>query len=90
MTGESEAILKQIDALDGPTGLSDRVNMVFNGTSIVRGRAVAVVTSTGLGTEMGSVARLLGRTESERTPLQREVDRIGRTLGLAVVVIAWW
>ncbi|MEO5900482.1 MAG: cation-translocating P-type ATPase [Ilumatobacteraceae bacterium] len=88
LTGESEAVLKQVDALDGPAGLSDRLNMVFNGTSVVRGRAVAIVTATGMGTEMGGVARLLGRTESERTPLQREVDRIGRTLGLAVVVIA--
>ena len=88
LTGESEAVLKQTAALDAPTGLNDRVNMVFNGTSIVRGRAVAVVTATGMSTEMGRVARLLGQTESERTPLQREVDRLGRTLGLAVVAIA--
>ena len=41
-----------------------------------------------MATEMGNVARLLGRTEEERTPLQREVDRIGRMLGIAVIVIA--
>ena len=46
------------------------------------------MTATGTGTEMGNVARLLGRTSEGRTPLQREVDRIGRMLGLAVIVIA--
>ena len=50
-----------------------------------------VVTATGMDTEVGHVARLLGRTEEERTPLQREVERVGRTLAIAVVVIAaWW
>ena len=55
--------------------------MVFSGTAVTRGRGRAVVTATGMATEMGNVARLLGRTEEERTPLQREVDRIGRMLG---------
>ena len=64
------------------------MNMVFNGTAVTRGRGRAVVTATGMATEMGNVARLLGRTEEERTPLQREIDRIGRMLGIAVIVIA--
>jgi potassium/sodium efflux P-type ATPase len=62
--------------------------MVWSGTAVTRGRGRAVVTATGMGTEMGNVARLLGRTETTRTPLQREVEHIGRTLGLAVIVIA--
>ena len=49
---------------------------------------MAVVTATGMATEMGKVARLLGQTESEQTPLQREVAEVGRTLGRAVIVIA--
>src|SRR5262249_33117362 len=53
-----------------------------------RGRGRAVVTATGMDSEVGTIARLLGETEEERTPLQREVDLIGRTLGIAVVVIA--
>jgi P-type E1-E2 ATPase len=69
-------------------GLGDRVNMVFNGTAVTRGRGRAVVTATAMDTEMGNIARLLGRTEEARTPLQHEVDRIGRALGIAVVVIA--
>ncbi|MGH9132339.1 MAG: cation-translocating P-type ATPase [Ilumatobacteraceae bacterium] len=88
LTGESEAVLKDVAALAGPAGLGDRVNMVFNGTAVTRGRGRAVVTATGMATEMGDVARLLGSTEDERTPLQREVERIGRMLGVAVVVIA--
>ena len=88
LTGESEAVLKDVAPLVDPAGLADRVNMVFNGTAVTRGRGRAVVTATGMATEMGNVARLLGRTEEERTPLQREVDRIGRMLGIAVIVIA--
>jgi P-type E1-E2 ATPase len=88
LTGESEPVLKDIAALDHPAGISDRLNMVFSGTAVTRGRARAVVTATGMRTEMGTVARLLGATQSEITPLQREVKRIGRMLGLAVIVIA--
>ena len=87
LTGESEAVLKSVAALAGPTGLADRVNMVFSGTGVARGRGRALVTATGMSTEMGNVARLLGRTEEQRTPLQREVDLIGRLLGLAVIGI---
>ena len=84
LTGESEPVVKGVAPLAGPAALGDRVNMVWSGTAVTRGRGRAVVTATGMATEMGTVARLLGRTEEERTPLQREVDRIGRTLGLAV------
>ena len=88
LTGESEAVLKDVAALAGPAGLGDRVNMVFDGTAVTRGRGRAVVTATGMATEMGSVARLLGRTEEQRTPLEREVELIGRMLGIAVIAIA--
>jgi potassium/sodium efflux P-type ATPase len=88
LTGESEPVTKQAGPLAEPAGLADRVNMVFDGTAVTRGRGRAVVTATGMGTEMGQIARLLGETPTERTPLQREVDGIGRALGLAVVVIA--
>jgi P-type Ca2+ transporter type 2C len=88
LTGESEAVLKDTATLGEPVGLGDRVNMVFNGTAVTRGRGRAVVTATGMGTEMGNIARLLGGTEEARTPLQREVDRIGKMLGIAVVIIA--
>jgi magnesium-transporting ATPase (P-type) len=88
LTGESEAVLKDVAALAEPAGLGDRVNMVFNGTAVTRGRGRAVVTATGMDTEMGKIARLLGRTDEAPTPLQIEVDRTGRMLGIAVVAIA--
>ncbi len=88
LTGESEPVLKDAATLTGQVGLGDRVDMVFSGTAVARGRGRAVVTATGMDTEMGNVARLLGRTEEERTPLQREVERVGRTLAIAVVAIA--
>jgi magnesium-transporting ATPase (P-type) len=88
LTGESEPVLKDRATLPAPASLGDRANMVFSGTAVTRGRGRAVVTATGMDTEMGRIAALLGRTEEERTPLQREVDLVGRTLGLAVIAIA--
>jgi Ca2+-transporting ATPase len=88
LTGESEPVLKDVATLPGEVALGDRLDMAWSGTAVASGRGRAVVTATGMGTEMGHVARLLGHTEEERTPLQREVDLIGRTLGVAVVVIA--
>ncbi|HET9457177.1 MAG TPA: cation-translocating P-type ATPase [Candidatus Limnocylindrales bacterium] len=88
LTGESEPILKDPATLPRPASLGDRLNMVFSGTAVTRGRGLAVVTATGMATEMGRIAILLGRTGEERTPLQREIDLLGRALGIAVVVIA--
>ncbi len=88
LTGESEPVLKSTAALSGPTPLADRVNMVFSGTAVTRGRGRAVVTSTGMRTEMGRVTTLLGETEQERTPLQQQIDGVSRLLVRAVIVIA--
>jgi potassium/sodium efflux P-type ATPase len=88
LTGESEPVLKDVATLPGDVALGDRLDMVFSGTAVASGRGRAIVTATGMDTEMGRVARLLGRTEEARTPLQREIDLVGRTLGIAVVVIA--
>jgi magnesium-transporting ATPase (P-type) len=88
LTGESEAVLKDATTLAEPAGLGDRLDMVFSGTAVASGRGRAVVTATGMDTEMGTIARLLGSTEDEPTPLQREVAYIGRYLGIAVVIIA--
>ncbi|HUP72502.1 MAG TPA: cation-translocating P-type ATPase [Acidimicrobiales bacterium] len=88
LTGESEPVLKDVAAIGHESALGDRTNMVFSGTAVARGRGRAVVTATGMATEIGNIARLLGRTDDAPTPLQREVARIGRMLGLAVIVIA--
>jgi magnesium-transporting ATPase (P-type) len=88
LTGESVPVAKTPDPLAGDVALGDRANMVFSGTFITRGRGRGVVTATGTATEMGTVAGLLGRIEDDATPLQREVDHIGRMLGAAVIAIA--
>jgi magnesium-transporting ATPase (P-type) len=88
LTGESQPVPKEVAPLAGRVALADRSNMVFDGTSVVRGRGKAVVTATGMASETGRVAGLLGETEEARTPLQREVETIGKTLGIAVLVIA--
>ena len=88
LTGESEAVLKQVGTLPKPAPLGEQSDMVFKGTAVVQGTGRAVVTATGMDTQMGEVAALLEATAEEATPLEREVARIGRTLGLAVVLIA--
>ena len=88
LTGESEPVLKEAGVIAEPLGLGDRVNMVFSGTAVARGRGRALVTATGMATEMGNIASLLGRTLELPTPLQREIDRLGRMLGIAVIAIA--
>ena len=88
LTGESEAVLKDAATLPEPVALGDRLDMVFKGTAVAQGTGRAVVTATGMDTEMGSIAEMLEATEEEPTPLQKEVGWIGRMLGIAVVVIA--
>jgi Ca2+-transporting ATPase len=88
LTGESEAVLKETSTLSGTVALADRVNMVFSGTAVTRGRGRAMVVHTGMTTEMGRIALLLASTQDEPTPLQREIARVGRLLGIAVLVVA--
>jgi magnesium-transporting ATPase (P-type) len=88
LTGESEAVLKSIAALREPLALADQANMVFKGTAVAQGNGRAVVTATGMATQIGSIAELLEATQEEPTPLQKEISRIGRMLGIVVVIIA--
>jgi P-type Ca2+ transporter type 2C len=88
LTGESEAVLKDAATLREPVALGDRLNMVFKGTAIVQGSGRAVITATGMDTEMGAIAEMLAATVEEPTPLELEVGRIGRMLGIAVAIIA--
>jgi P-type Ca2+ transporter type 2C len=88
LTGESEPVTKSVERVDGPALVGERVNTVFSGTSVVRGKGRAVVTATAMDTEMGSIAHLLDTGQPDKTPLQRDVARIGTMLGAAVVIIA--
>jgi Ca2+-transporting ATPase len=88
LTGESAAIDKLETPVPGDAPLGDRIDMVYAGTNAVFGHGEAVVTATGMDTEFGRIAALLHATEPEPTPLQRELDRLGRILGAIVIAIA--
>jgi Ca2+-transporting ATPase len=88
LTGESQPVAKDTDAIADEVPLGDRHDMVFSGTAAISGHGTAVVTATGMQTEMGRIAGLLQTTRDGATPLQRELDRTGRMLGLVVVIIA--
>ena len=88
LTGESLPTTKDTPRILEEVPLGDRDNMVFSGTIATYGHGKAVVTATGMRTEMGRIAGLLEATPDETTPLQRELDRTGKILGLVVVAIA--
>jgi P-type Ca2+ transporter type 2C len=88
LTGESEAVLKDVLTLEGPAALGDQLGTVFKGTAVAQGTGRALITTTGMHTEMGAIATLLEATTDDPTPMQREISRIGRMLGLAVIIIA--
>ena len=90
LTGESLSVEKHTGALDGRGGtavLADRTNMVFSGSLVTSGRAVAVVTATGMGTEIGKIAMLMNDTKDHKTPLQVSLDRFSGRLAAAIIGI---
>ncbi len=88
LTGESVPVSKAASAVERDTPLAERASMVYKGTNVTRGKGVAVVTGTGMETEVGEIAQELAATEATRTPLQDELDELGRTLGLGVLVLS--
>lgn len=88
LTGESLPVTKDTAPLPEVVALGDRMNMAFSGTAATYGRGRGIVVATGLATEMGRIAELLSETHAETTPLQHELDRTGKLLGIIVVAIA--
>ncbi|MGB2714198.1 MAG: cation-translocating P-type ATPase [Vicinamibacterales bacterium] len=88
LTGESLPISKATAARTGELGIGDRDNMIFSGTAATYGRGRAIVVTTGMQTEMGRIAGMLQDVTAETTPLQKQLDRVGKTLGIVVVIIA--
>lgn len=89
LTGESVPVNKTAEAIDaqGDVSLGDRKNMCYMGSTVVYGRGSAVITATGMDTEMGKIAGVLARTEQEETPLQRKLTQLGKTLSYLVLAI---
>jgi P-type Ca2+ transporter type 2C len=88
LTGESLPVSKDTAPIDEEVAVGDRRNMVFSGTTATYGHAKAIVTATGMQTEVGRIAGLLKSTPEGATPLQQTLDRTGKLLGVAVVAIA--
>ena len=88
LTGESVPANKAVEVIfDGDVPLGDRRNMCYMGSTVVYGRGRAVVTATGMGTEMGRIAGVLAQTEQEQTPLQRKLSQLGGVLSKLVLGI---
>ncbi|WP_292394895.1 cation-translocating P-type ATPase [Methanoculleus sp. UBA303] len=88
LTGESSPVDKAPGPLPPGTSLAERSNMVFAGTTVVNGRGRGVVVSTGMKTEFGLIAGLSQRVRAEATPLSRQMDILGRDIGLIAIGIA--
>ena len=88
LTGESLPVSKDIAPIAEEAGLGDRGNMIFSGTAATYGHGKAVVVATGMQSEMGRIAGMLKEAPEETTPLQQELDRVGKLLGIIVVAIA--
>ncbi len=88
LTGESSPVDKAPGMLPAETPLAERSNMTFAGTTVVNGHGRGIVVATGMQTEFGRIAGLSQRIGSEATPLARQMDRLGRDLGLIAVGIA--
>ncbi|ELY61004.1 cation-translocating P-type ATPase [Natronococcus jeotgali] len=88
LTGESAPVSKSPDPVESGTPIAERTSMVYKGTNVTRGKGVAVVAETGMETEVGEIARELAATEETRTPLQDELDELGRNLGFGVLLLS--
>lgn len=88
LTGESLPVQKVTDPVAADAVLGDRDNMIFSGTAAAYGRGKAVITATGMQTEIGRIAGMLKNAPAEVTPLQEQLDRVAKLLGIIVTVIA--
>uniref|UniRef100_A0A673H3X7 Calcium-transporting ATPase n=1 Tax=Sinocyclocheilus rhinocerous TaxID=307959 RepID=A0A673H3X7_9TELE len=93
LTGESVSIIKHTDPVPDPRAVNqDKKNMLFSGTNIAAGRAIGIVVSTGVSTEIGKIRNQMVSTEQEKTPLQQKLDEFGQQLSkvITLICIAVW
>ena len=87
LTGESTNVDKNDETLSGETPLADRANMVFSGSLVTYGRALVLVTETGMNTEIGHIASLMNAAKEKKTPLQQSLDKFSGRLAIIIMVI---
>lgn len=92
LTGEAQAVNKQVSAegIDAESSLGDRHNMVFAGTEVLQGRGTVIVTSTGMETELGKIARMLQDVKEEATPLQKRMAHLGNILVTGSIILVFF
>ncbi len=88
LTGESLPASKDPETIVGDAPIGDRQNMIFSGSTVTYGRGTAVITATGMNSQMGQIAGMLEQAPADTTPLQQDLAKVGRMLGLVVIVIA--
>ena len=87
MTGESVPVEKSADEIEGDVDLGDRRNILFSSSLITYGRGKGIVVETGMNTEVGKIAKMIDETDETETPLQIKLDNLGKTLGIAALVL---
>ena len=87
LTGESDAVVKDVKVIDKEVTLHERSNMVFAGTNVVYGKGQCVVVATGMNTEIGLIAESLGNTKVELTPLQKKINGISKVLTIIISIV---
>ena len=88
LTGESVPVEKETKEIEEKdVGIGDRINMLFSSGLITYGRGKAIVVETGMNTEVGKIAGMINETEKQETPLQRRLNSLGKTLGIAALII---
>lgn len=88
MTGESFSVSKNESVLDSKvTTIADKKNMVFSGSIVTRGHAKAVVTKTGMNTEVGKIAKIINEDQEFRTPLSKRLESTGKIIGIFIILI---
>ena len=87
LTGESMPVSKRPGAIERDCVLAERRNMLYKGTALTRGSGLAVVAATGMDTELGGISSLVQESEDETTPLEQNLDRLGRNMVWVVLII---
>ena len=88
LTGESVPVEKNIEVIEKQeVNIGDRNNMLFSSSLVTYGRGKGIVVETGMTTEVGKIAGMLDKTEKQETPLQQKLNKLGKTLGIAAIII---
>jgi len=90
LTGESRPVTKNLNLVHSDVGVGDRKNMIYMGTVVTGGRAVAVVTGTGMSSEFGKIAGMVQSIDVEDPPLRIKMEKMGRQLAAISVVLTLW